>query len=353
MSARKGVARLDDERMNQRFNQLWRNVRVAGLMALAAASLAACATPKYGTGKSGYTATARNDTTRGAAPRQGSTVGRDGKPLRGTAKPYQINGVWYYPKDEPNYNVVGIGSWYGEQFHNRRTANGELFDMNIPSAAHKTLPLPSLVEVTNLDTGQKMILRVNDRGPFVGDRIIDLSKAAADQLGYRRAGVAKVRVKYVGPAPKAVFEAQRQYARATPPPPPPPAPARNAPRSFDDIQEPSQRVQVLPSRPEPDWASPNAPIQQSAPQINPPDRAYAAGKSAYRVQAGSFSSRENAEKAVRQLSGSGQAAIDTIERASGTLYRVTVSAGQSEGEAFSLRQRVEALGYQGATVLRP
>ena len=333
--------------MTLRLNQLWRHVRVAGLMALAAASLTACATPKYGTGKSGYTATARNETTRGAAPRQGSTVGRDGKPLRGTAKPYQINGVWYYPKEDPNYNVVGIGSWYGEQFHNRRTANGELFDMNIPSAAHKTLPLPSLVEVTNLDTGQKMILRVNDRGPFVGDRVIDLSKAAADQLGYRRAGVAKVRVKYVGPAPKAVFDAPRQYARAAPPPPP--APVRNAPRSFDDIQEPTQRVQVLPSRPEPSWAQ----VQQTAPPINPPDRVFASAKSAYRVQAGSFSSRENAEKAVRQLSGAGQAAIDTIERASGTLYRVTVSAGQSEGEAWSLRQRVEALGYQGATVLRP
>ncbi|NQE64044.1 septal ring lytic transglycosylase RlpA family protein [Caulobacter sp. RHG1] len=333
--------------MNQRFNTAWRNVRVAGLMVLAAGSLAACATPKYGTGKSGYTATARNDTTRGAAPRAGSTVGRDGKPLRGTAKPYQINGIWYYPKEDPDYNVVGIGSWYGEQFHNRRTANGEMFDMNIPSAAHKTLPLPSLVEVTNLDNGQKMILRVNDRGPFVGDRIIDLSKAAADQLGYRRAGVAKVRVKYVGPAPKAVFDAPRQYATA-PRSAPPPAPVRNAPRSFDDIQEPTQRVQVLPPRaePKPDWGA--------APSINPPDRVFAAaGKSAYRVQAGSFSSRENAEKAVRQLSGSGQAAIDTIERASGTLYRVTVSAGQTEGEAWSLRQRVEALGYQGATVLRP
>lgn len=341
MSARKT---LNGEWMNQRINQAWRTMRVAGLMILAAASLAACATPKYGTGKSGYTATARNDTSRGAAPRQGSTVGRDGKPLRGTAKPYQINGIWYYPKEDPDYNVVGIGSWYGEQFHNRRTANGELFDMNIPSAAHKTLPLPSLVEVTNLDTGQKMILRVNDRGPFVGDRIIDLSKAAADQLGYRRAGVAKVRVKYVGPAPKAVFEAPRQYARAAPPPP-----VRNAPRSFDDIQEPTQRVQVIPSRPEPDWAS----VQQSAPPINPPDRVFASARSSYRVQAGSFSSRENAEKAVRQLSGAGRAAIDTIERASGTLYRVTVSAGQTEGEAWSLRQRVEALGYQGATVLRP
>jgi rare lipoprotein A len=340
--------------MNKRIHQVWRNLRTIGLLAVAAASLAACATPKYETGKSGYTATARNDSTRGSTPRAGSTVGRDGKALRGTEKPYQINGIWYYPKADPDYNVVGVGSWYGEQFHNRRTANGEIFDMDIPSAAHKTLPLPSLVEVTNLDNGQKMILRVNDRGPFVGDRVIDLSKAAADQLGYRRQGVARVRVKYIGPASKSVFDPPRQYARAATPPP---APVRSGPRSFDDIKEPPQRVQVLPSRSEPDWS----PIMQSAPQVNPPDRVpnrvpdrvYASAKSAYRVQAGSFSSRENAEKAVRQLSGAGQAAIDTIERASGTLYRVTVSAGQDEGSAWSLRDRVESLGYQGATILKP
>lgn len=318
-------------------------------MALAAVSLAACATPKYDVGKSGYMASARNDTTRGSAPRAGSTVGRDGKPLRGTQKPYQINGIWYYPREDKDYNVVGVGSWYGEQFHNRRTSNGEMFDMDIPSAAHKTLPLPSLVEVTNLDNGKKMIVRVNDRGPFVDGRIIDLSKAAAQQLGYYRNGVARVRVKYVGPAPSSAFGGPRQYAvqqTAVPPPPP-------RERSFDDIKEPAQRVQVIPSRqPEPDWNY--APPQQAAPQINPPDKVFTSTpKSGFRVQAGSFSSRENAEKAVRQLSSAGDAQLDVIDRPSGPLYRVTVSAGQSEGEAWSLRQRVESLGYQGATVLRP
>lgn len=342
--------------MNQRIEQVWRIARNLGLMALAAASLTACATPKYEVGKSGYTATARNETTRGSAPRSGSTVGRDGKPLRGTQKPYQINGVWYYPREDKDYDVVGIGSWYGEQFHNRRTSNGEVFDMDIASAAHKTLPLPSLVEVTNLDNGKKMIVRVNDRGPFVEGRVIDLSKAAAQQLGYYRNGVARVRVKYVGPAPRNAFDGPRQYAVQQTAVAPPPSPVQSAPpreRSFDDIKEPTQRVQIIPSRapaPAPDWGSP--------PPINPPDRVaprvYASvDKPGFRVQAGSFSSRENAEKAVRQLSGAGEAKIDAIERASGTLYRVTVSAGQNEGEAWSLRQRVESLGYQGATVLRP
>ncbi|HJV41596.1 septal ring lytic transglycosylase RlpA family protein [Caulobacter sp.] len=324
--------------MGQQIDRFWRTVRLHGLLVLAAASLAACATPKYDVGRPMVGV-------RNAAPRPGDMVGPNGKPLRGTEKPYQINGVWYYPKEDRDYNVVGVGSWYGEQFHNRRTANGEIFDMDIPSAAHKTLPLPSLVEVTNLDNGRRMIVRVNDRGPFVGDRVIDLSKAAADELGYRRQGVARVRVKYVGPAPKSVFEAPRQYAQAPP-----------ASRSFDDIKEPAQRVQVLPSRPEPTWS---APIAQSAPPINPPDPvptpapAPAQAQSAYRIQAAAFSSRENAERAVRQLSGAGLARIEPVERPSGTLYKVVVVAGQDEGEAWSLRERVEALGYSGATVLRP
>ncbi len=315
---------------------------------MAAISLAACATPRYETGKSGMMASAIHDTTRGGSPRPGSTIGRDGKPLRGTEKPYQVNGVWYYPREDKDYNVVGIGSWYGEQFHNRRTSNGELFDMDVPSAAHKTLPLPCLVEVTNLDNGKKMIVRVNDRGPFVDGRVIDLSKAAAEQLGYQRAGVAHVRVRYVGPAPKAAFDAPRRYASIQRDP--------NAPRSFDDIKEPPQRVQVLPPRREPE-APPRLiaaapPAEASAPPINPPDAAPPPMRT-YRIQAASFANRENAEKAVRQLSGAGQTTIEAIERPSGTLYRVTVSAGPDEGSASSLRQRVESMGYSGATVLRP
>lgn len=316
--------------MNQRIEQAWRIARNLGLMALAAASLAACATPKYDVGRTVAAST-------GGAPRPGSMVGRDGKPLRGTEKPYQIKGIWYYPHEDKDYNVTGIGSWYGEQFHNRRTSNGEVFDMDLPSAAHKTLPLPSLVEVTNLDNGRKMIVRVNDRGPFVDDRIIDLSKAAAEELGYRRQGVARVRVKYVGPAPRRAIEAPRRYAQAAPPP-------RHAPRSFDDIQEPPQRVQVLPPQRVPAW---------SAPPINPPDPVFASARTAYRIQAGSFSNRENAEKAVRQLANAGRASIEAIERASGTLYRVTVAAGEDESAAWNLRARVEALGYSGATILRP
>jgi rare lipoprotein A len=112
--------------------------------------------------------------------------------------PYQIAGRWYYPSYDPSYAAVGIASWYGYPFHGRATANGELFDRDRPSAAHPTLPLPSIVRVTNLANQRQLELRVNDRGPFVGDRIIDLSQAAARELGFEEHGITEVRVEFVG-----------------------------------------------------------------------------------------------------------------------------------------------------------
>jgi rare lipoprotein A len=135
-------------------------------------------------------------------------------------QPYQINGRWYYPKYEPDYDRVGTASWYGDAFHGLQTANGEVFDKNRISAAHPTLPMPSLVRVTNLDNGRSMVLRVNDRGPFVDDRLIDLSEAAARELGYQRDGLARVRVQFVGIA---------DDARGVPPAPPRRAPPIEAP----------------------------------------------------------------------------------------------------------------------------
>lgn len=149
---------------------------------LACASLAACASPRYAT----------RDGPRAAATKPGQRI-------PGTMRPYQVRGVWYTPKADPDYDEKGIASWYGEQFHNRNTANGEVFDMDRITAAHKTLPLPSIVEVTDLETGRKLKVRVNDRGPFVQGRIIDLSKGAAEKLGIYRKGIARVRVRYVGP----------------------------------------------------------------------------------------------------------------------------------------------------------
>jgi len=121
------------------------------------------------------------------------------RPKRGTMKPYQVNGRWYEPAEQPDYDEVGLASWYGSAHHGRPTATGEVFDQWAISGAHKTLPLPSIVEVTNLDTGKAIRVRLNDRGPFVDGRIVDLSRAAAERLGFDRKGVTRVRVRYVGP----------------------------------------------------------------------------------------------------------------------------------------------------------
>ncbi len=214
-------------------------------------------------------------------------VGPDGKPLRGTMKPYQVKGVWYVPREQPNYNETGIASWYGQQFHNKSTANGEVFDQWRVSAAHKTLPLPSMVEVRNLDNGRTLKVRVNDRGPFVDGRIIDLSRAAAEELGFAGKGVAKVRVRYLGPAGK--------------------------PDGY--------RVAARPG-------------------------------GVWRVQAGTFSSRTNAERLVEQLAGAGPASIEEVELGGAPFYRVLLGAFADEREADALRRRVAAI-VPDARVLRP
>jgi rare lipoprotein A len=114
-------------------------------------------------------------------------------------KPYQIGGKWYTPAIDSDYDEVGIASWYGPGFHGRPTANGEKFDENGISAAHTTLPLPSYVMVTNLDNGKQLYVRINDRGPFEDDRILDLSKRAAELLGSKNTGLARVRVRLAEP----------------------------------------------------------------------------------------------------------------------------------------------------------
>ncbi|NKN37661.1 septal ring lytic transglycosylase RlpA family protein [Agrobacterium sp. a22-2] len=131
-------------------------------------------------------------TTSGAVPKGG------GRAMVG--KPYQVRGKTYVPKLNPDYDKTGYASWYGSAFHGRRTANGEVYDQYHLSAAHPTMPLPSYARVTNQDTGASVIVRVNDRGPFHSDRIIDVSDKTAEMLDMKAHGTAKVRVQYVGPA---------------------------------------------------------------------------------------------------------------------------------------------------------
>jgi len=115
--------------------------------------------------------------------------------------PYSVAGHTYYPREVESYTAVGMASWYGAAFHGRRTANGEIYDMASITAAHPTLPLPCYVRVTNLDNGYSVIVRVNDRGPYHGGRVMDVSSRTADVLGFKGEGTAKIKVDYVGRAP--------------------------------------------------------------------------------------------------------------------------------------------------------
>ncbi|NNU14910.1 septal ring lytic transglycosylase RlpA family protein [Parvularcula sp. ZS-1/3] len=196
-----------------------RNWKTIGLAILTASVLAACST----SGKKAWQP--------------------DPNPHEKVGKPYQVNGVWYVPKAEPRYDRIGFASWYGPGFHGRLTANGEVFDEDRLTAAHPTLPLPSIVEVTNPQNGKRLKLRVNDRGPFANNRILDLSKEAAKRLGTKEKGVATVRVRYIGPAriEDAIIrvgereKGQSLYASVAPPPSLNPRPEINLPDETDMI----------------------------------------------------------------------------------------------------------------------
>lgn len=138
-----------------------------------------------------------------ASPRvvkPGDPVPKGGGAYR-VGKPYVVAGKTYTPNENTTYRAEGLASWYGDDFHGRLTANGEVFDMHSIAAAHPTLPMPCYVRVTNLANGRSMLVRVNDRGPYHGNRVIDVSSRAADLLGFKRTGTARVRVEYAGRAP--------------------------------------------------------------------------------------------------------------------------------------------------------
>lgn len=171
------------------------------LAALIAPSLAACATGGFGPSvkRAAFTSSEYGVA---VSPR----VSNDPNPPRGggryqVGKPYTVRGKTYVPQHDPSYAASGSASWYGADFHGRRTANGEIFSANAITAAHPTLPLPSYVRVTNTENGRSLIVRVNDRGPYVSGRIIDLSYRAAAMLGYVNKGSTSVHVEYVGQAP--------------------------------------------------------------------------------------------------------------------------------------------------------
>ena len=253
-------------------------------------------------------------------------------------KPYQVAGVWYVPAEQPEYDAVGTASWYGDAFHGRSTANGEVFDMTLASAAHATLPLPSIVEVTNLDNDRSIQVRVNDRGPFKPGRIIDVSREAADQLGFRSQGVARVRVRYVGRAPLSPAE---------------PAPVLTPGRGI--LLASAAPAPVRAPKPVRESAAPPAAVPAAAatrvslavPQPGP----VADAAPTFAVQAGSFANRGNAERAAKTLGAIAPAQVRETAREGGMLYRVLVGAWPGRDEAAGVLGAVADAGFPDARVV--
>lgn len=263
-------------------------------------------------------------------------------------KPYQIDGTWYYPKEQPDYDETGIASWYGPTFYGKPTANGEIFTSQSLTAAHRTLPLPVNVRVTNLDNGKSIVVRVNDRGPYAKGRIIDLSERAAKLLDFYGQGTARVRVTYVGRADingKPVDTTPPDIAAAVPA-----APTRKVDTAALDIVPgaavaPPVTTQELPavvaSAPLPPLPQPSADVTQvSVPAVT---HLY--------VQAGAFSSYENANRMKSRLSAAGSIEISPIDRGGQRLYRVRMGPFESNEQADAALERLTDLGSTDAKVV--
>lgn len=233
-------------------------------------------------------------------------------------EPYQVNGIWYYPGVDYGYRETGIASWYGPGFHGRRTANGETYDQHKLTAAHRTLPLPSMVRVTNLENGRSVVVRVNDRGPFKNSRIIDVSARAAELLGFRGPGTAKVMVEILEPESRRLAAlAQSRAAAATAPPAAPLAPVVAVP--LDGAANGTEPVEAAPTvlaAVEPA----RAPLIEPQPDGNV-SHDWVRPTNIY-VQAGAFVRRVNALRLGARLSVYGPTGITQITRGDQRLYRV-------------------------------
>ncbi|MDR3435460.1 septal ring lytic transglycosylase RlpA family protein [Telmatospirillum sp.] len=261
-------------------------------------------------------------------------------------KPYQIGGVWYYPAEDYSYEETGIASWYGPDFHGKFTANGEVFDQNDVTAAHRTLPLPSFVRVTNLDNGRSLVVRVNDRGPFAHSRIIDLSRRSAQLLGIEQQGTARVKVEIMAEESKAL--AMRLKSKS---------------EEGQVAAAPRETVQAE-TLPAPGSSEQAKPIVNTAPaprpQVTPPDaqqlasqpvKVVAVKSTQMYIQAGAFSRFDNANRMSAALSGMGKTTITQVATKAGTMFRVRLGPLTNLDAADAMLEKVIASGYPEAKIV--
>ncbi len=231
-------------------------------------------------------------------------------------QPYQIFGKWYYPKVDRYYQETGMASWYGPKFHKRPTANGEVFNKHIISAAHRTLPLPSIVRVTNLENGRELTLRVNDRGPFAHDRIIDLSEKAAKKLGMHHKGTAKVKVVLDRKATAKLFGKKNWLAKNN-------RSKQSAPKIYD--------VNILPN---------NAVTLHRA-----------TAKSGHFIQVGAFNQNQSAVKVADNMKKFGNVFIEGVTFEGNTLYRVKIGPFNRRNSAELTLNKITKSGYKDAIIV--
>lgn len=296
-------------------------------------------------------------------------------------RPYTIAGRTYVPRRNDSYDETGLASWYGPNFHGRPTANGEVFDQNLMTAAHPTLPIPSIAEVTNLENGRQVIVRINDRGPFVDDRMIDLSRGAATQLGFIGRGLARVRVRYLGPAHARASAPQSGYMMAgqgmslptrpeslpavlpapaaapVMPPPQPvamsaPMPAAETPPATDlqvTVTDDLAPLSAMPPGSDPSAGVEMTPLAEAAPIAEPvpemlPQSPALAPVDRMTIQIGAFSSPVNADRFAQRISGMGEVRIVQGDVGGRPIWRVFVGEFDSHLSAAEFQLRLQDAG---------
>ncbi len=278
-------------------------------------------------------------------------------------KAYEVKGETYTPSYDANYTEEGTASWYGPKFHGRMTASGEKYDKHEMTAAHRTLPMPSIVRVTNLGNGRAVKVRVNDRGPFSKRRIIDLSQAAAEELDMIRTGTARVRVEYLS-ADTEQFIASMGLKK--------PEGWGGSPTTFaavpagdiisSDVGAPGAMPAIdVSSEPKPLMQSsiaigeaPLPAVQPTSFSMNliPASTAYSeSGVSRYRIQAGSFGNAQNAERVAGDLRTLGEAYVRPVMSNGLQYYRVSIGPLNQYADAERLLERVRSMGYRDARIM--
>ncbi len=266
--------------------------------------------------------------------------------------PYQIGGTWYYPREQPDYDETGVASWYGPGFYGNLTADGEMFTSQDLTGAHRTLPMPVNVRVTNLENGQSLVVRVNDRGPFAKGRIIDVSERAAKLLGFYDQGTAKVRVQYVARADLPTGQPQPFGAgtptivqNAVPAAPSGKVETETLAAIPGTAQAPPKPVVAVPTPPPPPITTPDAGAlptgQVTRVPVPPVTRLY--------VQLGAFGSYPNASRLATRMGP--DVRISTIQRAGQTLYRVRLGPFSTTDDADQALTRMLNQGAADAQII--